>query len=136
MHTTTTTVLESQIEHLVRAHVAAIQRAAAAAVERACRQVPMAAPKPRATSNPPAERKSSGPRRAPTELSVLAERLYEAICTHPGAPMSELAAQMGLTPRELNQPAKQLRLAGRMSSVGQRSATRYYPRNPKTAATP
>jgi hypothetical protein len=134
MHTTDTTVLESQIEHLVRAHVAAIQRAAAAAVERACRRVSGATPKHQpGTSHARAERRSSQ-RRAPTELRALAERLHEAICERPGAPMSELAARVGATPSELNQPAKQLRLAGRMRTVGQRSATRYYPRIPKPAA--
>lgn len=134
MHTTNTTVLESQIEQLVRAHVAAIERAAAAAVERACRPVPKAVRKHRAHPATVQAERRSGPRRTPAELSALAERLHEAICDHPGALMSELAARVQATPGELNQPAKQLRLAGRMRSVGQRGATRYYPRNPKTTA--
>lgn len=131
MHTTNTSLLESQIEHLVRAQVAAIERAAAAAVERACRQVSKVTPKPRPGSAHAREERRSSQRRAPAELQGLAERLHEAICAHPGAPMSELAAHVGATPRELNHPAKLLRLAGRLRSVGQRSATRYYPRIPK-----
>jgi hypothetical protein len=134
MHTTHTGVLESQIEELVRAEVAAIRRAVAAAVERGLRQVSSAAPKVRSGTASSASKRAVGPRRAPSELAGLAERLYAAIRANPGAGMSVLAAQIGATPRELNQPAKHLREAGRVRSVGQRSATRYFPMVSKTAA--
>jgi acyl-CoA reductase-like NAD-dependent aldehyde dehydrogenase len=134
MHTTNITILERQIEELVRAQVGAIERAAAAAVERACRRAPIAAAKRRTGAARSQAERAASQRRTPEELSALAEQLYQAICAHPGAPMSELAAKMGATPRELNLPAKQLRLTGRIRSAGQRSATRYFPRIPKAAA--
>jgi len=134
MHTTNIGVLESQIEELVRAHVAAIQRAAAAAVERGCRQVSSARPKVRSGTVSAASKRVAGPRRAAAELAALAERLYEAIRANPGAAMSALAAHVGATPRELNQPAKHLREAGRVRSVGKRSATRYFPMVSKAGA--
>jgi hypothetical protein len=126
--------LESQIEELVRAHVAAIRRSAAAAVERGCGQVSSATPKVRSGTVSAASKRVASPRRAPAELAALAERLYEAICANPGAAMSTLAARIGATPRALNQPATQLRECGRMRSVGQRSAARYFPMLPKASA--
>jgi hypothetical protein len=112
--------LEQQIESLVRDHVAALRRTAEAAVARAFSRAS-------ATGRRSGTPRRSGPRRAPAELSALSERLYAAICAHPGAAMSTLAAELGATPRELTRPAMQLRRAGRVRSVGQRQATRYFP---------
>ena len=67
-------------------------------------------------------------------MSALSERLYAAICAHPGAAMCVLAAEVGATARELNRPATQLRRAGRVRSVGQRQSTRYFPMATKPAA--
>ena len=118
--------LEQQIESLVRDHVAAIRRTAEAAVARAF----LRASAPGRRSGTP---RRSGPRRAPAELVALGERLYAAICAHPGAAMSALAAELGATPGQLNRPATQLRRAGRVRSVGQRQATRYFPMAAKSA---
>lgn len=118
--------LEQQIESLVRDHVAALRQAAEAALARAFSReatVGRRAAAPR----------TSGWRRAPAELSELSERLYAAICAQPGAAMGTLAAELGATPRELNRPARQLRRAGRVRSVGQRQATRYFPMAAKPA---
>jgi hypothetical protein len=41
--------------------------------------------------------------------------------------MSTLASRVGVSTRELNRPAMQLRRTGRVRSVGQRAATRYFP---------
>lgn len=41
--------------------------------------------------------------------------------------MAVLAPRVGATPRELNRPALLLRRTGRVRSVGQRQATRYFP---------
>jgi len=121
--------LEIQVEELVREHIAAIRRAATAAVERAFER---AAGRREGGRSAPGTR-GSGRRRAPDELVALGERLYAAICARPGAAMSTLASQMGVPGRELNRPATQLRQAGRVRSVGQRQATRYFPMSAKTA---
>jgi len=117
--------LEQQIESLVREHVASLRRTAEVAVDRAFSRAGVAA------EGAGAPRKS-GPRRVRAELSSLSERLYTAICAHPGAGMGVLAAALGATPRELNRPATHLRRAGRVRSVGQRQTTRYFPMANKT----
>ncbi|SRR6266542_2436284 len=122
--------LELQIEELVREHVAALRRTATAAVERAFARA--SGGKAKSGSGTSTVREM-GQRRAPEELTALGERLYAAICAHPGASMPTLAAEMGATPRELNRPATQLRRTGRVRSVGQRQATRYFPMSAKAA---
>jgi predicted Zn-dependent protease len=126
--------LVQQIEQLVREHIDATRRAAAAAVERAFAAATKA-PRGQAHANTPAapERASSG-RRTQAELSALAERLHELVCAQPGETMSVLAPQLGATSIELERPMKALKKAGRVRSVGQRHLTRYFPTVPRTAA--
>ena len=121
--------LEQQIESLVREHVAALRRTAEAAVARAFSQASV--PSRRSVTA-----RTSGARRAPAEMSALGERLYAAVCAHPGAAMNTLAAELGATPRQLNRPAMTLRRQGRVRSVGQRQATRYFPMTAKSAGRP
>lgn len=122
--------LELQIEELVREHVAALRRTAAAAVDRAFARATGGKAKGGGATSTVRE---MGQRRAPEEIAALGERLYAAICAHPGAAMATLAAALGARPRELNRPATQLRRAGRVRSVGQRHATRYFPMSAKAA---
>jgi hypothetical protein len=124
MTTTHLGTLQDQIERLVREHLAASRRAVAAAVERAFGSATGGSQK--RTREVPAK-SGEGRRRPPEEVADLGERLYRAICANPGAVMSTLAAHVGATPRELNRPALLLRRAGRVRSVGQRQATRYFP---------
>lgn len=121
--------LELQIEELVREHVAVLRRTATAAVERAFSR----AAGGKAKGGRVTAAREMGQRRAPEELAALGERLYAAICAQPGAAMATLATALGATPRELNRPATQLRRAGRVRSVGQRHATRYFPMSAKPA---
>jgi hypothetical protein len=122
--------LEIQIEELVREHIAAIRRAASAAVERGFDAGARHGAKVRQGPG----KKASGRRRASDEVLALGERLYAAICAHPGTAMATLASQVGVPARELNLPATQLREAGRVRSVGQRGGTRYFPMSAKTSA--
>jgi len=115
--------LSEQIERLVREHIEASRRAAAAAVERAfC----AASSSPRSMPTRSAAR-TVRTRRASTEVAALAQRLYEAVCAQPGETMSVLGPELGATPRELHLPMKQLKHAGRVRSVGERHQTRYFP---------
>ena len=123
MTTTSIEELERQIERLVREHVAACHRGAAAAVERA-----FIAPSTRAkTSRSRHLSRSTGGRRRPEEIGALGERVYDAVCAHPGETMTVLAPHVGATARELHRPMTQLKRAGRIRSVGQRHRTRYFP---------
>ena len=114
------------IEHLVQAHIAATRAAAQAAVERAFAP-PVAAVAKRSPSESAGARRRSGVRRAPDEISMLGERLYEAVCKMPGETMTVLAPVIGTTARELNRPMVLLKRAERVRSVGTRHATRYFP---------
>lgn len=124
MTTTHLGTLQDQIERLVREHIAASRRAVTAAVERAFGTATDARPK---RTRDVASKAGESRRRPPEEVAALGERLYRAICANPGAAMSALAPHVGATPRELNRPAILLRRAGRVRSVGQRHATRYFP---------
>ena len=117
--TNATQELQVEIERLVREHLAAQRRAATAAVERAfAAVVPVRAP---------AARARSGRRRAATEVSALAERLYEAVRAKPGETIAVIAVQVGETPGALHRPMVHLKTAGRVRSAGQRHGTRYFP---------
>ena len=126
--TTTTKSLEQKIEsavaQLVREHLAACEAAAEGAVRAAFGR----APKPTAPSS---RRKSmrapAAARRSSAVLADLQERLYQAICQHHGEKMAVIAPVVGATARELNVPATTLRRDGRVRSVGERHATRYFP---------
>jgi len=125
--TTTTKSLEQKIEsavaQLVGEHLAACEAAAAGAVRRAFGR----ASKPTATSSRRRPMRSPTRRRSPEVLADLQERLYQAICQHPGEKMAVIAPVVGATARELNRPATTLRRDGRVRSVGQRHSTRYFP---------
>ena len=66
-------------------------------------------------------------RRSPEEIAALGERLYEAICRHPGETMAVIAPVVGASPGELRRPSVLLRHEGSVRSVGQRHAMRYFP---------
>jgi hypothetical protein len=123
MTTNSTLELQVEIERLVREHLAAQHRAVAAAVERAFAGAG-------ARSKVASVRSPAGTRRAATEVSALAERLYEAVRARPGETMSVIAASVGQTPRALHRPMSHLKREGRVRSAGQRHGTRYFPMTP------
>jgi hypothetical protein len=111
--------LQNQIERLVREHLAAQRRAATAAVERAFASV--------AASKLVRVPQSAGRRRARTEISELAERLYEVVRADPGETIAVIAAEVGETAKALHRPMVQLKREGRVRSAGQRRLARYFP---------
>jgi hypothetical protein len=115
--------LQTQVERLVSEHLAEQRRAATAAVERAFASV--AAP-----GRAPVSRSRTGRRRASTEVSGLAQRLYEAVRAHPGETITVIAAEVGEPPRALHLPMVHLKREGRVRSAGQRHLTRYFPMSP------
>jgi hypothetical protein len=114
------------VERLVREHLAVLEAAASAAVREGFRR----AARPTST---PREGASAGRRRSPSrrrpraEVAELEERLYRAVCAHPGETMAVIAQAAGATARELNRPAIVLRREGRVRSVGHRGSTRCFP---------
>ena len=129
MTTTTIEQLEKKIDDLIRTHIADVRRKAAAAVERAFASaaVKKASPSPSAARRPPSRRRGA------EEIGDLGARLHKAVCANPGASMTTLARSIGKTPSELEQPAKLLKRTGKIRSVGERNATRYFPLASKSA---
>ena len=126
--TTSNEELAQRIEQLVREHVAESRRVAQEALERAF-STACAAPV-QAVSAPTSGRRRRAPerRRAPDEVAALAERLYAAVCAHPGEGMRLLATEVGSSVAELNRPMTNLKRDGRVRSVGERHLTRYFPK--------
>jgi hypothetical protein len=118
--------IESAVERLVREHLAQCEAVAERAVRSAFRRASSTTSQPTQSKSKRSTRSSSR-RRSPEEIASLGERLYEAICRHPGETMAVIAPTLGATPRELERPSTLLRRAGRVRSVGQRHATRYFP---------
>jgi hypothetical protein len=112
--------LQDQLERLVRDHLAEQRRAATAAVERAFASATM--PNRARGAQPP-----SGRRRARSEMSELADRLYLAVRAKPGETIAVIAAEVGETAKALHRPMAHLKQAGRVRSAGQRHLTRYFP---------
>ena len=124
----TTTRLEEKIsravQRLIREHLAECEEAAAGAVREAFARA--AGPLTKERGSMSSRRKSSS-RRTSAETTRLVERLFKAICEHPGETMAVIAPTVGSTPRELEYVSKLLRRSGRVRSVGQRQNTRYFP---------
>lgn len=120
MTTKTAGVLQEQVERLVREHLAEQRRLALSAVERAFAVATLG-------SRPSTTRARSGGRRSTQEMSEVSERLYEAVCAHPGETIVVIGAQLGLPARALSRPMAHLRSSGRVRTAGQRHLTRYFP---------
>jgi len=124
MNTTNTIQsLQSQVEQLVRAHMAAYEREVTAAVQRAF----ASASKPGQPSRSRPARRAQSRRRGPEEVATLAERLHAAVCEHPGERMKILAVEVGESARALQRPMFTLKKAERVRSMGERDRTRYFP---------
>src|SRR5829696_6849167 len=96
--------IEIAVERLVREHLAVLEAAASAAVGEGFRRA--AQPMSKQGDGASAGRRRSPSRRRPREeVADLEERLYRAVCAHPGETMAVIAPAAGATPRELNRPA-------------------------------
>lgn len=129
MKTTDIERLEQQIECLIREHLAECARRAMQAVERGFSAARRTAPR-----RAEVVRRAEGQRRSVEEIGALAERLATAVCAKPGSTMVALASEVGASVRELERPAQRLKKAGRIRTVGERNATRYFPLPPRKSA--
>jgi hypothetical protein len=113
--------LTKQIEHVIQEHIAATRRAAESAVARAFAAASVGA------RRSPAAAARIGRRRPATEIGLVGEQLYRAVCAKPGETMAVLAEVVGAHARQLQRPMVHLRRDGRVRSVGERHLTRYFP---------
>lgn len=122
-NTTNPQALGERIERLVQEYISETRIAAQAAMDRAFAHSTGGEMKKQSQH----ARRRPSRRRASAELDALGERLYAATCEAPGETMAVLAPAVGCAARELQRPMALLKRAGRIRSVGQRQATRYYP---------
>jgi len=128
------TVLEASVEALIQQQVAAYEARLRAALAETLSKSRGERSGKRATKPGPATKRSPpGPRRTPEELEALAERFIAAVEAAPGETMLTHARNLGLRSQELERPMLQLKKAGRIRTVGERSYTRYYPMVPRAA---
>lgn len=119
--------IENAVEQLMREHLVGLEAVASAAVREGFRRATRPTTTRQRDGGGASRRRSPSRRRPREELAQLAERLYAAICAHPGETMTVLAPAVGLPARELGRPATLLRRSGRVRSVGERQYTRYFP---------
>lgn len=82
-------------------------------------------PGPAKTAAPLARR--PGAKRTPEELSQLTEELYGFIAANPGQGIEAIGKGMQIETKELALPVKKLIAERRISTEGQKRATKYYP---------
>lgn len=76
----------------------------------------------------PAGLRRKGEKRAPEQLAALVDKLFASIKSKPGQRIEEIASTMGVSTKELTLPAKKLISEKRVSTKGQKRATRYFAR--------
>ena len=119
--------LTKQIEGLVQQYLADGRRTAEAAIERAFGTTPARRSVKQCSPEGSPSNGTSRRRRTADEVSQLGEQLYELVLEHPGEAMTKFAAELGVPVRELHRPMSALKQDGRVRSVGQRQAMRYFP---------
>lgn len=73
--------------------------------------------------------RADGTKRSAEHLAQLTERLFEQIRAFPGERIEGIGAALQLTTKDLALPVKKLLAAKRIRTVGQKRATKYYPRS-------
>lgn len=68
-----------------------------------------------------------GDKRTPDEMAGLMERIYEFIKGRPGEGAETIAKLLGVETGEMRLPTKKLITAKRITTKGQKRATRYFP---------
>lgn len=113
--------LSKRIEQVIQEHVAESRRVAIAAMARGFASAGGKA------GTRTRQRANAQNHRGELEIAGLAEQLYRVLCEKPGESLAVFAAEIGVTPRELERPLMKLRLADQVRSVGSRSMMRYFP---------
>ena len=82
----------------------------------------------KAKRTPAKRRRGRGAKRKPEELAALAKKLHVYIQAHKGQGIEAIARGLRMETRELTLPIKKLLSEKRVSTQGQRRATRYFAR--------
>jgi hypothetical protein len=90
---------------------------------------PVAAAKPsKPAAKPVAVKRAPGEKRPPAELKALVERVYGYIKSNPNQGVELMAKSLSLPTKELTLPIRKLLNDKRITSQGQKRATRYSPK--------
>jgi len=127
------TTLEASVEALIQQQVAAYEAQLREALGRKLAGGGSKKRKPSKSQASVRQSRATGARRTPDQLEVLCERLLAAVESNAGETMVTIAARLGVTTAELARPAVQLKKAGRVKTVGERSRMRYYPMTSRAA---
>jgi len=76
----------------------------------------------------PSGGRRKGEKRDPGQLAQLTDKLYASIKSKSGQRIEEIASAMGISTKELTLPAKKLIAQKKVSTKGQKRATRYFAR--------
>jgi hypothetical protein len=98
--------------------------AAAAARGAPARRRAAAAPSRGAAAAP--RRRKKGEKRSPEALETLTSQLMNEIKSKAGRRIEEIAESMGVSTKELTLPAKKLIKSKKVSTKGEKRATRYF----------
>jgi hypothetical protein len=66
-------------------------------------------------------------RRSPQQMAHVVDLLYAQITAQPGQTIEQIAKAIGMTPRQLSRPVRQLLAARRIKKTGIKRYTRYFP---------
>jgi hypothetical protein len=119
--------LADAIEALVASYIDEVRRMAQQAIDRTLSFPKASSSASKRKGIQPAQQQRPARRRGVEELDVLCDRLYELVCAQPGVSMAVLADEIGQQAGRLRRPMTRLRADGRVRSVGQRHAMRYFP---------
>jgi hypothetical protein len=119
--------LADAIEALVASYIDEVRHLAQQAVDRTLCFPKASSRASKGRCIQPAQQSRPARRRGVEELDVLCDRLYELVCARPGVSMAVLADETGQQAGRLRRPMIKLKADGRVRSVGQRHAMRYFP---------
>jgi len=119
--------LADAIEALVASYIDEVRHVAQHAIDRTLSFPKASSRASKGRRIQPAQPRQPARRRGVEELDGLCDRLYELVCARPGVSMGVLADEVGEQAGRLRRPMTRLRTDGRVRSVGQRHAMRYFP---------
>lgn len=118
--------IRDRIEAFVQELGELVRRAALESVSSALGGGLSGPPRARTGRPPAAAAGARSGKRTPEELEALTESVLSHIQGHPGLGVEQIAAELGITSRDLVLPIRKLVASGKLTTEGQKRATKYY----------
>ena len=132
--------IRSSVDQFVAQLTQLVRRAALDSVSEALGGQAPAAParpgpgRPKGSGRPRKAARGRGGRRSSSDVGETAERLHAHVSSNPGQSITQIAAALGASSKELRLPVQKLLGDGKVHTKGQRRGTRYYPGRGSAAA--